>query len=195
LHSVSGRSPGTYYYRVKATNSYGDSDWSNVRSVNVGSSTCIPDPPGESDNVGDALTVCSGQTVSGQVSDADWDDVYKILAVADQELTISMNGSGGDADLYLYPPGTTDVDEDPYVDSSTNSGNDEFIQGTVLVGGFWYIDVFSWEGTTNYHVTITLSGPGDAGTKTFGLSGANAARDRRQRKPSADDGRIQQYRR
>jgi len=120
---------------------------------------CTPDPLGESDNVNDALTVCSGQTVSGQVSDEDFDDVYKILTVANQQLTISMNGSGGDADLYLYPPGTTDVWTDTPSDSSAHDGNNEYIQYTVLEGGYWYIDVFSWAGTTNYNLTITLSGP------------------------------------
>jgi len=122
-------------------------------------SSCTPDPPGESDNINDALTVCSGQTVSGQVSDDDWDDVYKILTVANQQLTLSMNGSGGDADLYLFPPGTSNVDTDPYTETSQNEDNNEYIQYTVTEGGFWYIDVFSYEGTINYNLTITLSGP------------------------------------
>ena len=120
---------------------------------------CTPAPPGESDNVNDALTVCSGQTVSGQVSDADWDDVYKILSKANQKLTISMNGTGGDADLYLFSPDTTDVDSDLWAAESAHDGNNESIQYTVLEGGFWYIDVFSYSGSTNYNVTITLSSP------------------------------------
>jgi len=33
--SASGKATGTYYYRVKASNSYGDSGWSNVQSVQV----------------------------------------------------------------------------------------------------------------------------------------------------------------
>jgi len=33
--SASGKAAGTYYYRVKASNSYGDSGWSNVQSVFV----------------------------------------------------------------------------------------------------------------------------------------------------------------
>jgi uncharacterized repeat protein (TIGR01451 family) len=33
--SASGKATGTYYYRVKATNSWGDSGWSNVQSVTV----------------------------------------------------------------------------------------------------------------------------------------------------------------
>lgn len=145
---------------------------------NFGTTSCQPDPPGESDNVADALIVCSGQTVSGQVSGDDWDDVYRILAMVNQELTISMNGSGGDADLFLFPPGTTDVKNDAWVDSSDNLGNDEFLQGTVLTAGFWYIDVYSFEGTTNYNVTVTLSGPGAGSTETFDLAGTGQKPDR-----------------
>jgi len=89
----------------------------------------------------------------------DLDDVYKILTVANQQLTISMNGTGGDADLYLFPPGTTDVDNDPWAADSAFDGNNEYIQYTVVEGGFWYIDVYSWEGTTNYNLTIVLSSP------------------------------------
>ncbi len=33
--NASGKSPGTYYYRVKASNTWGDSSWSNVRQVTV----------------------------------------------------------------------------------------------------------------------------------------------------------------
>jgi hypothetical protein len=33
--SAGGKAPGTYYYRVKASNSWGDSSWSNVQSVRV----------------------------------------------------------------------------------------------------------------------------------------------------------------
>jgi hypothetical protein len=33
--SASGKTPGTYYYRVKARNSWGDSGWSTIRSVTV----------------------------------------------------------------------------------------------------------------------------------------------------------------
>lgn len=148
---------------------------------------CVPDPPGESDNIGDALTVCSRQTVSGQVRDSDRDDVYRILTMADQQLTVSMNGSGGDADLYLYPPGTMDINTDPYVQRSDSLGNDEFIQGTVLVGGFWYIDVYSYEGTTDYSLKIVLSSPGVTETGASGSAQADPIRHRRRDKPSGDD--------
>ena len=84
-----------------------------IKSPSGTGSSCTPSAPGESNNIADALTVCSGQTVSGQVANpTDFDDVYKILVTANQQLTISMNGTGGDADLFLYPPGTADVNTD-----------------------------------------------------------------------------------
>ena len=141
------------------------------------SDSCVPDPAGESDNVADALTICSGQTVSGQVSlsDGDYDDVYRIRAEAGQSLTIVMTGSGGDADLYLYPPGTTDVWTDSYVASSTNVGNSETIQGTVLTSGYWYVDVYAYEGVSSYSLAATL-GPGSAAVELLGVAGSGGNR-------------------
>lgn len=156
--NATGKAAGTYFYRVMASNSQGDSIWSNIESVTVYPTGCVPDPPGDSNNINDALIVCSGQTVPGQVDYlTDWDDVFRIYALNGQVLTISMNGTGGDADLYLYPPGTTDLYADPYIASSINIGNDEYIQGTVLTDGYWYINVYAFSGTTNYNVTATLS--------------------------------------
>lgn len=126
--------------------------------------TCTPSPAGESNNVGDALTVCSGQTVHGQVSDSDWDDVYKITAVANQTLTLSMSGTGvggpGDADLNLYLPGTTNISTaSPYA-YSNQYGNNENIQKVLPQSGVWYIDVLDFkdgDGGTDYTLSITLT--------------------------------------
>ena len=121
---------------------------------------CTPDPAGDSNNVADALTICSGQTVSGQVSrTSDMDDVYKILVQAGQQLTISMNGTGGDADLYLYPPETTDINVDAWVENSINLNNNESIQTVVAASGLWYIDVRSFSGSTAYNLTVTIANP------------------------------------
>jgi hypothetical protein len=123
--------------------------------VESGPDDCLP--VGESDNISDALSVSSGQTVCGQVSDADRDDVYKIYLTTGQQLTVSMSGSGGDADLYLYPPGSTNVNIDPWTDISVNDGNDEYIQRTIGETGFWYVDVYSFSGTTEYSVTVSAT--------------------------------------
>ncbi|MGB0383464.1 MAG: CAP domain-containing protein [Ardenticatenaceae bacterium] len=140
---------------------------------------CTPDSAGDSDNINDALTICSGQTVSGQVSSNDKNDVYKIWAEANQGVSISLNGSGGNADLYLYSPDSTDVNSDPVVTGSTGSGNNELIQGTFLNSGFWYIDVFSREGTTNYNLTVTFLNASRSKTKVF-ETGSGQVRTRHQ---------------
>lgn len=122
--------------------------------------TCTPSPVGDSDNVSDALTICSGQAVSGQVNDStDSDDVYKILVQSGQHINITMSGTGGDADLYLYPPSTTDVFTDPFAAYSWNLGNTETINGTLITSGYWYVDVYSYDGTTDFIFTVTLSSP------------------------------------
>ena len=74
-----------------------------------------------------------------------------------QHLAISLSGTGGDADLYLYAPGSSDVRLDTPVAASTNYGNNEAISGTVKVTGYWYIDVFSYSSTTNYSLTATIT--------------------------------------
>lgn len=131
---------------------------------------CTPQS-GESNNISDALLTCSGTTSSGQVSDGDLDDVYKIQMEANQHLTISMNGSGGDADLYLFAPDATNVNTDAPTAYSATDGNNELISGQVLVGGYWYIDVYSYSGTTNYNVTVTVSNALQQEEYTFTLSG------------------------
>jgi uncharacterized repeat protein (TIGR01451 family) len=128
---------------------------------------CVPDPTDEPDNDGsnniaDALEVCPGQAVAGRVSKQDdRDDVYKILAQAGQQLTISLSGpSSSDADLFLYPPGTIDLATNPpFVASSRGNTSDEFIQYTVESTDFWYIRVFAFSGVIEYNLTVTVSGP------------------------------------
>ena len=139
-----------------------------LSSLTGGNPACTPDLPGESDNVADALIVCSNRTASGQVGLGDGHDVYRIPALANQQMTISMVGSGpGDADLYLYPPGTGDVNTDPVTAFSANLDNNEFIQHVATVGGEWYISVYSYDGgQVDYSVTVTLSGPGPGSSST-----------------------------
>jgi hypothetical protein len=119
---------------------------------------CVASPPGESNNTSDALIICSGQTVSGQVSKSlDRIDVYKIYAEMGRFLTITLTGSGNDADLYLYPPSTTDVTMDPNVGYSENSGTNELIQYITTTSGYWYISVFAYDGTISYDLKVVVT--------------------------------------
>jgi len=118
---------------------------------------CVPGPLGEANDVADAILICSGQTVTGQVSQSDKDDVYRFHAAANQAIDIVLHGTGGDADLYLFPPGATNVTSDPWAARSVQEGNDELIQGTLLVGGDWFVDVYAFSGATEYTLVVTLS--------------------------------------
>jgi hypothetical protein len=127
---------------------------------------CTPSPAGESNNIADVLTVCSGQAVSGRVSDGDRDDVYQLRGEAGQQVTVVLAGTGGDADLYIFAPGAGDVTTDPSATRSVTVGNDEFVQFVLPASGDWYIDVYADAGTTDYTMTATLSSPGTAAQAT-----------------------------
>ncbi len=70
-----------------------------------------------------------------------------------------MTGSGDNADLYLYSPSTTNVDTDLIADYSVEPGNNESINFWVPVSGFWYIDIYAFQGVSQYEFTATVSNP------------------------------------
>jgi hypothetical protein len=191
-NEITNQQSGTWYYRARAISGTDQGPWGTDQSTEVGAyvylpvivkelaepepSDCTPDPPGDSDNIGDALIICSGQIVTGQVSDSDLDDVYRIEAVNGQHLLITTSGSGGDMDLYLYAPDATDIYGDAPVAYSATTGNDEIISGTVLVSGYWYVNLYSYDGTTNYTVVVTLSDSTTSQTIEFKSTGTGHQR-------------------
>jgi hypothetical protein len=54
-YSVTGQQPGLWYYRVLASNTYGDSLWSNIESVNVIPASPILEPISNPDGNGEYL--------------------------------------------------------------------------------------------------------------------------------------------
>lgn len=132
-----------------------------INTTSGTSESCTPDPSGDADNIDDALIICSGNTISGTTRHSDdMDDVYKIYVQSGKKLTITMTGSGGDSDLYLFPPNTDDVTTDNWYKRSTNSAVNEFISETVNATGYWYVDIYSLlssTSTTNYQITVTVT--------------------------------------
>jgi hypothetical protein len=126
------------------------------------SGSCTPGPAGESNNVADAITICSGQSVTGRVSSDDRDDVYRIFAEAGQQIMLALQGTSGDADLYLYAPNISDVTVDAYYTRSVAEGNNELIDVTLPTPGYWMVDVYQYSGTIDYTLTATLLAPGSA---------------------------------
>ncbi|MFT7585207.1 MAG: hypothetical protein ACI9EW_001630 [Cellvibrionaceae bacterium] len=109
----------------------------------------------DSDTPGDAIAIGAGSTTNGAVSQSDLDDVFKINLTKGSNVVITLTGTGGDADLYLLPPGSTSV-TDTATDLSTSNGNTEKIELTIPTTGQWYIDVYSAAGSTNYSLTLTV---------------------------------------
>lgn len=147
---------GLYYYRVKASNAWGDSPWSNVESVLVGGPTCIPDPPGTSTNIHDAIKVCPGQQVTGVVTIYARDDVFKIECEENDRLQLTLTGLDPDADLYVFAPDATNVNVDQPAAWSEGFGSNEYIEYKIPYDGIWYIDVYAYEGSINYQLDIDL---------------------------------------
>ena len=132
-----------------------------ISQVEIPASTeCVPSPAGESGSLDDALIICHDQQISASVALGDRRDVYKIAVEANRQIKVAMTGTG-DADLELFPPGTTDLWNDFPVLWPPKSGSNETIAGTVLMGGYWYVVVIWYEnedisGPADYQLQVTL---------------------------------------
>ncbi len=135
----------------------------------VAGSVDLPDPnpptptplPGEggpdSNDISDAIPIIPDQLVTGVVRNpGDRDDVFAISLASGQTVDITLNGSGGDADLYLYPPGTATVNSNDYVQFSQNSGTAETIEWTITQTGVWYVDVYAYSGAISYELVVRV---------------------------------------
>ncbi len=82
--------------------------------------------------------------------DTDFDDVFSVYLNAGQSITAALKGPGdADFDLYLYPPGSTDV-EDAGIDASTWRGSVELLNYTAETSGMYYLDVYADSGSGSY---------------------------------------------
>ncbi len=150
-HIVASRGIARYYYRIKAHNSWGDSGWSNVQSVDV----FWEAEPNE-----DALTQANGPVVSGLIyygvfpGAADLKDYFyfDLPAAHTVELWLTNIQAGHNYDLTLRDANTDTVQH------SGELGNaDEHILTGVLLSGRYYIHVSNASGTGStqpYHLRV-----------------------------------------
>jgi len=151
-HVVDCRGIARYYYRVKARNSWGDSGWSNVQSVDVF---------WEEEPNNDALTQANGPIVSGQTyygifpSPADFDKDYfyfDLPASHSVELWLTHIPTGQDYDLALRDANMNEVAR------SDNGGqSDEHIQTDILPVGRYYVQIYHYNSggsTQPYHLRV-----------------------------------------
>lgn len=93
---ISDRGPTRYYYRVKASNTWGDSSWSNVQSVDVFWENEPNDPYTEAGG-----PLISGVNYYGYPNDAK--DFFKFYVPSAGAITINLtNHTGGGVQLQLF---------------------------------------------------------------------------------------------
>jgi hypothetical protein len=143
-----------------------------------GVAICVPSE--DSDNVDDAITIASGQRVGSTVNGSDLVDVYRFSVESGTNISLSLSGSGGDADLFLFDPTTTDVWVDPFVIGSTGLTSEEQIDWNADMTGYWYAVVLAYSGSIDYELSLSLGGE-------FGAAGEAVA-------SSPNGNRLEDYR-
>ena len=119
-----------------------------------------PPLPSDSSNITDAVLVYDGQTLDGVVRPEDTDDVFRINLTTGMTLHLALRGEDRDADLYLYPPETTDVDgidRNQFVAASNGLASNEVIDYVVSRTGTWYIDVYAFLGEVHYQLQVDVT--------------------------------------
>ena len=150
-YPVSDKGPTRYLYRVKARNSWGDSDWSAAQDVDV---------VWEKEPNDDALTQANGPIVSdltyyGVLPDAaDFKDYFYFDLPANRGVELWLTNIPADNNFELV---LRDINLD-IVAQSTNPGNmDEYIQTGSLTPAPYYIQVVRVGGsgsTQSYHLRV-----------------------------------------
>ena len=146
FYLVSGRGPTRYYYRVKARNQWGDSNWSNVRSADV---VWELEPNDEYQEANGPLI--SGVEYYGYPDDAY--DHFKIYLDASGEIEVDLeNHTGQGVQLQLHyqsVPNRVGYDWDPpYQIRYTNASP-----------GWYYIRIYTESGhnsDTSYVLRATF---------------------------------------
>ena len=153
-HAVSGRGAARYYYRVKARNIWAESDWSNIRSVDV---LWEAEP-------NDDYSLANGPIVPDLVyygtfpSEDDISDYYffELSARRRVEMWLSNIPSGHDYNLVLRD----DTPDLTVVGYSAQLGNsNEHIRIGILPPGRYYVQVYHYSSggsTQRYYLKYVL---------------------------------------
>jgi vibriolysin len=152
---------GTYTVSLTVTDDDGDSD-STSASVTVSSGS-------------GAGELTNGQTVSGlSGSTGNWEYFYVTIPAGASNLSVSMSGGSGDADLYLNygsQPTTSDWDCRPY-----SAGNNENCNVASPSAGQYHIGIRAYSSYSNVSLTVSWTEPGGGGCDYFDtLSGLSAS--------------------
>ena len=150
-HAVTQRGPTRYYYRVKARNAWGDSEWSAIEQVDV---------VWEAEPNDLALSQANGPVVSGLTyygtfpSEDDEQDYYffDLLAAHSVALDLRNIPAGHNYDLVLR---RADLSQVGY--SALPGNRDEQIRTGTLPAGRYYIQVYHYSSggsSQAYHLDV-----------------------------------------
>jgi hypothetical protein len=172
--SVSGNPAGAYYYRVRASNGAGDSDWSNVQSTTVAASAG-PRPGFWESATGDEFYVTPDRTAVARFAiyiTVNGCGSYKITHIPLAPITsdsFSFSGS-------FYASGTFDSETSAFgIDGLTNF----VIAGCGTVNGGPWFWVANWQNDSQPSAAVVpavIMGP-DGVAATTTLTVRRAARD------------------
>jgi hypothetical protein len=152
-HVVTGRGAARYYYRVKARNAWGDSEWSTVR---------LADVLWEAEPNDNALTQANGPLASGLTyygtfpDQATSQDYYYFDLATRHRVRVWLQNisTGQNYDLVLR---RNDAELTAVGYSGQKDNGNEYIDVSDLPAGRYYIQVFHREGTgaeQPYHLKV-----------------------------------------
>jgi hypothetical protein len=104
------------------------------------------------DSISDAEWTYSGEVLTGDVdSSTDQADYYYIFLSSGDTIDITLEGTGGGLDLYLYD------DSETLLDASEGGTSDEFITYQATSYDNYYIQVWASSGSGSYTLTTDVS--------------------------------------
>lgn len=158
--ALSGRGAGRYHYRVMARNSWGESAWSNVASVDV----LWEAEPNDDREMEANGPIVSGLTYHGTFpNQAHFDrDYYFFDLSAGHTINAWLTNvpEGQDYDLLLW-----DADDEQITHSAKSGQADERISTEVLPAGRYYLEVYHWDSGGSaqpYHLRVVYDGASGA---------------------------------
>ncbi len=160
-YAVSDQSPGTWYYRVRAANTTGESAWSQVESVFVPSFEDAYEPDDTCAETGAITTdgMAQSHTFHDQ-GDTDW---TRFTAVSGTTYIVQATPTGADADLVLA---LYDACGGALVDSDDNAlGDDARLVFQAPASGTYYVKANNHDAETYgkyaaYELAVRTQSPG-----------------------------------
>jgi hypothetical protein len=166
--AVAGSSTGSnsdeFGYLVPATGKYfldvfassGDGSYSVRYSVGA-------PPPTSADDDIPGLPLGPSPRSNTLSAATDKADAWSVPIAAGQTLRASIVGaSGTDFDLYVFPPGTPSMFDNPYVESAVGWAYPDQLTYTAPAGGTYYLVAHSYSGSGSYQIDYEVLNPAPA---------------------------------